>query len=114
MDDFCMVGDSYERCLSHLSEVLRRCEDCNLVLNWKKSHFMVKVGIVFGHRISEKGMEVDRAKVEVIERLPPPICVKGVRSFLGHAGFYRKFTKDFSKIVQPLCKLFKKECKFLF
>ena len=82
-----MVGDSFERCLSHLSEVLKRCKDCNLVLNWEKCHLMVKEGIVLGHRISEKGIEVDRAKVEVTERLPPRISIKGVRSFLGHAGF---------------------------
>ena len=82
-DDFSVVGDSFEWCLNHLSEVLKRCEDCNLVLNWKKRHFMVKEGIVLGHRISEKGIEVDRAKVEVIERLPPPISAEGVKSFLG-------------------------------
>ena len=61
-----MVGDLFERCLNNLSEVLKRCEDCNLVLNWEKCHFMVKVGIVLGHRISVTGIEVDRAKVEVI------------------------------------------------
>ena len=75
---------------------------------------MVKEGIVLGHRTSEKGIEVDRAKVEVIERLPPPISVKGVGSFLGHAGFYRRFIKDFSKIAHPLCKLLEKDCKFCF
>ena len=64
---------------------------------------MVKEGIVLSHRISEKGIEVDRAKVEVIERFPPPISVKGVRSFLGHAGFYWRFIKDFSKIAHLLC-----------
>ena len=73
MDDFSMVGESFERCLNHLSEVLKRCEECNSVLNWEKCHFMVKEGIVLGHRISEKGIEVDRAKVEVIERLTPPM-----------------------------------------
>ena len=64
---FLWIGDSFERCLSHFYEVLKRCEDCNLVINWGKCHFMVKEGIVLGHRISEKGIEVDRAKVEVIE-----------------------------------------------
>ena len=75
---------------------------------------MVKEGIVLGHHISKKGIEVDRAKVEVIERLSPPISVKGVRSFLGHAGFYRRFIKDSSKIAHPLCKLLEKDCKFCF
>ena len=75
---------------------------------------MVREGIVLGHFILEKVVEVDRAKVKVIERLPPPISVKGVRTFLGHADFYRRFIKDFSKIVHPLCKLLEKECKFYF
>ncbi|KAG9446755.1 hypothetical protein H6P81_012883 [Aristolochia fimbriata] len=66
--------------------VLARCEESNLVLNWEKCHFMVSEGIVLGHKISEKGIEVDRAKVEVIEKLPPPTNIKGIRSFLGHAG----------------------------
>ena len=108
-----MVCNCFQRCLSHLSEVLKRCEDCNLVLNWEKCHFMVKEGIVLGHRISEKGIEVDRAKVEVIERLPPPISIKRVRSFLGHACFYWRFIKDFSKIAHPLCKLLEKEVCFV-
>ena len=67
-----------------------------------------------GNPIPDKGIEVDRAKVEVIERLPPPISVKGVRSFHGHAGFYQRFIKDFSNIAHPLCKLLEKECKFHF
>ena len=113
VDDFFVVGDSFKRCLNNLSEVLKRCEDYNLVLNWEKCHLMVKEGIVLVHRISKKGIEVDRAKVEVIERLPPPISVKGVRSFLGHACFYRRFIKDFSKIAHPLCKLLEKDCKFV-
>ena len=62
MDDFSVVGDSFERCLNNLSELFKRCEDCNLVLNWEKCHFMVKEGIVLGHRISEKGIEVNQAK----------------------------------------------------
>ena len=75
---------------------------------------MVKEGIVLGHRISIKGIEVDRAKIDVIERLPPPTNVKGVRSFLGHAGFYRRFIKDFSKIAKPLCEFLVKDAVFDF
>ena len=63
---------------------------------------MVKEGIVLGHRISERGIEVDKVKIETTEKLPPPSSVKGIRSFLGHAGFYRRFIKDFSKIAKPL------------
>ena len=108
MDDFSVVGDSFERCLTNLSEVLKRCEDCNLVLHWEKFHFMVKQ-VIF----SKKGIKVDRAKVEVIERLPPPISVKGGRSFLGHTGFYGRFIKDFSKIAHPLCKFLRKSVCFI-
>jgi len=85
-----------------------------LVLNWEKCHFMVKKGIVLGHKVSQKGLEVDKVEIEVIEKLPPPILVKGVRSFLGHACFYRRFIKDFLKIAHPLCKLLEKEVKFHF
>nr|GFA38492.1 reverse transcriptase domain-containing protein [Tanacetum cinerariifolium] len=65
------------------------CEDTKLALNWEKSHFMVKECIVLGHKISKKGIEVDKAKIEVISKLPHPTTVKGIQSFLGHAGFYR-------------------------
>jgi len=57
------------------------------VLNWEKCHFMVKEGIVLGHKIFVRGIEVDKEKIDVIEKLPPPVNVKGVRSFLGHVGF---------------------------
>ncbi|GJY03186.1 reverse transcriptase domain-containing protein [Tanacetum coccineum] len=70
-------------------KMLKRCEDTNLVLNWEKSHFMVKEGIFLCHKISKSGIEVDRAKVDGIAKLPHPTSVKGVQSFLGHAGFYR-------------------------
>nr|GEW16861.1 reverse transcriptase domain-containing protein [Tanacetum cinerariifolium] len=70
-------------------KTLKRCEDTNLFLNWEKSYFMVKEGILLGHKISKNGIEVDKAKVEVITKLPHPTTVKGIRSFLGHAGFYR-------------------------
>ncbi|GKC23145.1 reverse transcriptase domain-containing protein [Tanacetum coccineum] len=84
MDDFSVFGDSFSSCLSHLDTMLQRCEDTNLVLNWEKCHFMVKEGIVLGHKISKNRLEVDRAKVDVIAKLPPPTTVKGVMSFLGH------------------------------
>ena len=75
------------------------------MLNWEKCHFMVKEGIVLGHQISERGIKVDKSKIKTIEKLPPPSSVKGIRSFLGHAGFYRRFIKDFSKITKPLSNL---------
>jgi hypothetical protein len=75
---------------------------------------MVKECIVLGHRISEKEIEVDRAKIKAIDKLLPPTTVKGVRSFLGHAGFYRRFITDFSKISKPLCNMLIKDTKFQF
>ncbi|CAA7037137.1 unnamed protein product [Microthlaspi erraticum] len=114
MDDFSVYGSSFVSCLSNLCRVLKRCEETNLVLNWEKCHFMVREGIVLGHKISEKGIEVDQAKIEVMSQLAPPKTVKDVRSFLGHAGFYRRFIKDFSKIARPLTRLLCKETEFLF
>ncbi|GKD97018.1 reverse transcriptase domain-containing protein [Tanacetum coccineum] len=114
MDDFSVFGDSFSFCLSHLDKMLQRCEDTNLVLNWEKCHFMVKEGIVLGHKISKSGIEVDRAKVDVIAKLPHPTTVKGIRSFLGHAGFYRRFIQDFSKIARPMTHLLEKETPFIF
>nr|GEZ22750.1 DNA-directed DNA polymerase [Tanacetum cinerariifolium] len=95
-------------------EMLKRCEDTNLCLNWEKSHFMVKEGIVLGHKILKKGIEVDKAKVDVISKLPHPTTVKGIRCFLGHAGFYRRFIKDFSKIARPMTRLLEKDTPFVY
>jgi hypothetical protein len=100
--------------LHHLTLVLVRCKKKNLVHNWEKCNFMVKQGIVLGHVISHRGIEVDKAKVGLISNLPPPRTVKEVRSFLGHAGFYRRFIQNFSKIARPLCKLLVKEVPFIF
>nr|GEX64756.1 peptidyl-prolyl cis-trans isomerase CYP19-3 [Tanacetum cinerariifolium] len=174
MDDFLVFGNSFETCLSRLDKMLQRCEDTKLCLNWEKSHFMVKEGIVLGHKISKNGIKVDKAKVDVITKLPYPttvkgysvhflrrlhqsfpdvkaktngssnldcpkldlpfelMCdasnfaidviaklpypttVKGVRSFLGHAVFYRRFIQGFSKISRPMTHLLEKETPFVF
>nr|GEZ90701.1 reverse transcriptase domain-containing protein [Tanacetum cinerariifolium] len=97
MDDFSVFGNSTK-----------------LALNWEKSHLMVKEGIVLGHKISKKGIKVDKAKIEVISKLPHPTTVKGIRSFLGHAGFYRRFIKEFSKISRPMTHLLEKNSPFIF
>nr|GFC20822.1 reverse transcriptase domain-containing protein [Tanacetum cinerariifolium] len=85
MDDFSIFGNSFENCLSLLDKMLQRCEDTKLCLNGEKSHFMVKEGIVLGHKISKNRIEIDKAKIDVIAKLPHPTTVKGVQSFLGHA-----------------------------
>ena len=112
MDDITVYGESFDECLINLGIVLHRCIEKNLVMNWEKFHFMVNQGIVLGHVISEKGIEVDKAKIELISKLPSPTNVKTVRQFLGHASFYRRFIQDFSKIVKLLYKLLEKDAKF--
>ncbi|XP_070007544.1 uncharacterized protein [Nicotiana sylvestris] len=92
MDDFTLFGKGFEDCLHHLTLVFKRCEETNLIFNWKKCHFMVTEGIILGHKITAKGIEVDKAKINLIAGLPPPIAIKGIRNFLGHAGFYRRLT----------------------
>nr|GEV50836.1 reverse transcriptase domain-containing protein [Tanacetum cinerariifolium] len=101
-------------CLTNLENMLKRCKDTKLALNWEKSHFMVKEGIVLGHKISKKGIEVDKAKIEVISKLPQSTTVKGIRSFLGHARFYCRFIKDFLKISRPMTHLLEKNSPFIF
>ena len=93
---------------------LNRCTETNLVINFEKCHFMVEQGIVLSHIISNKGIEVDPAKISIISQLPYPSCVREVRSFLGHAGFYRRFIRDFSKVTLPLSNLLQKEVEFDF
>ena len=114
MDDFLVYESSFENCLKNLETVLQRCQDKNLALNWEKCHFMITEGIILGHKIFTSGLEVEQAKIDVIKTLMSPTTVKGIRSFLGHAGFYRRLIKDFSKISRPLCRLLEKDVNFDF
>nr|GEX08961.1 reverse transcriptase domain-containing protein [Tanacetum cinerariifolium] len=106
MDDFSIFGNSFESCLSHLERMLKRCEDTNLCLSCEKSHFMVKEGIVLDHKISKQGIEVDKAKVDVITKLPHPTTLKGVYQARKPLKFSRLATIDphevtMAQITQP-------------
>jgi hypothetical protein len=79
--DFSVYGKTFENCLANLDNVLKRCQEASLVLNWEKCHFMVWEGIILGHKILEKGIEVDKAKIGVIEQLSPPTNVNGIRNY---------------------------------
>jgi len=114
MDEFTVNGKTFDDCLENLDKVLQWCEEKHLVLNWEKCHFMVQEGIVLGHKVYACGIEVDKAKIQVIEQLPPPTNVKGIHSFLGHAGFYWRFIKYFSQIARPLTSLLAKDAPFVF
>ncbi|CAL2239399.1 unnamed protein product [Prunus armeniaca] len=96
------------------SPVLQRCQETNLIINWEKCQFMVKQGVVLGHVRSNKGIEVDKGKIDIISNMAAPTSMKGVRSFLGYAGFYRRFIKDFFKITHLLCNLLAKDVVFHF
>ncbi|RDX77376.1 Retrovirus-related Pol polyprotein, partial [Mucuna pruriens] len=98
-----------DACLVNLFKVLMRCIDTNLVLNIEKCHFMVTEGIVLGYLVSNRGIEVDKSKIDIITSLPNHAFVREVHSFLGHVGFYRRFIKNFSKIALPLSKLLQKD-----
>ncbi|CAL8119103.1 unnamed protein product [Prunus armeniaca] len=112
----CNAPTTFQRCMMAIfSDMVERfMEETNLILNWEKCHFMVRQGIVLGHVVSSKGIEVDKAKINIISNLPPPSSVKGVRSFLGHAGFYRRFIKKILSISRPLCNLLAKDAVFEF
>nr|GFC16101.1 reverse transcriptase domain-containing protein [Tanacetum cinerariifolium] len=112
----CNAPGTFQRCMMAIFHdmIEKNDGDTKLALNWEKSHFMVKEGIVLGHKISKKGIKVDKAKIEVISKLPHPTTVKGIHSFLGHAGFYCRFIKDFSKISRPMTHLLEKNSPFIF
>lgn len=112
MDDFSVFGSSFAACLTNLQAVLARCEEKHLLLNWEKCHFMVQQGIVLGHIVSSRSIEVDKAKIELISKLPIPKTVKEIRSFLGHAEFYKRFIQNFSSISKSLCELLKNDVAF--
>ncbi|GKD78939.1 reverse transcriptase domain-containing protein [Tanacetum coccineum] len=109
MDDFSVFGNSFDNCLKNLDKMVQRCKDANLVLKWEKCHFVVKEGIVLGYKVSGVGLEVDKDKIDLISKLPPPTNVKDISSFLGHAGLYQCFIKDFSNITRPLKKFLEKD-----
>lgn len=100
--------------MKNLSLVFEGYAGTNLVLHGGKCHFMVKKEIVLGHVISKNGIEVDKVKIKVTRDLPSPRLVKELRAFLGHAGFYRCFVKDFSKLSRPFTNLLAKDAKFDF
>ncbi|XP_038885966.1 uncharacterized protein LOC120076269 [Benincasa hispida] len=114
MDNLMVYRDSFKDCLHNLSLVLKRCIEANLVSNYEKFHFMASHGIVLGHLVSARGIEVNKVKINVIVNHPYHICVKEIRSFLGTAGFYRRFNKDFLKLALALSTLLQKDVSFNF
>jgi len=113
-DDFSVYGGTFDLGLENLAKVLHRCEEVHLVLNWERYHFIVQEDAVLGRVVSHRGIEVDKAKIEVIQCLRPPACIKGVRSYLGYRGFYHYFIEDFSEIAKPLTLLLANDTLFAF
>ncbi|CAA6669115.1 unnamed protein product [Spirodela intermedia] len=101
MDDFSVFGDDFDSCLTHLTKILEVCVRKRLVLRSSARHL-----------VSGKGLEVDKAKIEVIQNLPLPTTLRDLRSFLGHVGFYRRFIRDFAKVSKPLTTLLCKDKDF--
>ena len=114
MDDFSVFDPIFSECLDYLRLVLERCKEKHLVLTWKKYQFIVRERIVLGHVVLKKKIEMVKAKVDPIASLPPPKFVKKIYSFLGHAGFYRRFIVNFSKLALLLTNLLVKKTKFEF
>ncbi|GJY31804.1 reverse transcriptase domain-containing protein [Tanacetum coccineum] len=109
----CNAPGTFQRCMMAIfHDMIEETMEVFMDDFSEKCHFMIKEGIVLVHKISKSGIEVDRAKVDVIAKLPPPTSVKGIRSFLGHAGFYRRFIQYFSKIARPMTHLLEKETPF--
>ena len=112
MDEFTAYGNNFQEALDNLEKVLIQCQETNLALSHEKCKMLLTEGIVSRHHISSQGIKVDPAKIEVIVGLPSPKTQKEVRSFLGHAGYYRRFIENFTKIATPMFKLLTKESEF--
>lgn len=112
MDDFTTHGTTFEEAQANLEKVLKICQEYNLSLNSEKCYMMMEEGVVLGHYLSSFGIQVDPAKIAIINTLPTPVKQKDVRSFLGHAIYYRRFIKDFNQLATPLYNLLKKEAEF--
>nr|GEY12852.1 DNA-directed DNA polymerase [Tanacetum cinerariifolium] len=111
----CNAPETFQRCMMAIfHDMIEQTMEVFMDDFSEKSHSMVKEGIVLGHKISKKGIEVDKAKIKVISKLPHPTTIKGIRGFLGHVGFYRRFIKDFSKISRPMTHLLEKNSPFIF
>nr|GEV01199.1 reverse transcriptase domain-containing protein [Tanacetum cinerariifolium] len=111
----CNAPGTFQRCMMAIfHDMIEKTMEVFMDDFLEKSHFMVKEGIVLGHKISKNGIEVDKAKVDVIAKLPHPTTIKGIRSFFGHAGFYRRFIQEFSKIARPMTRLLEKDTSFFF
>jgi len=112
MDDFSVFGDSFQEALENLEKVLLHCHEAHLALSENKCRLMCKVGIVLGHLISTKDIQVDPAKIEIIMHFPAPKTQREVRGFLGHDVYCRRFIEIFCKIVAPLFQLLAKDSEF--
>jgi hypothetical protein len=113
MDDFTPYGDSFEEALENLEKVLKICKQFHVSLSMEKCHMIMEEGVVLGHLISTSGIRVDPSKVEVILHFPTPKTPTQVRSFIGYAGYYRRFIEFFSKITCPLFQLITKDTEFM-
>ena len=113
MDDFTPYGSDFQEALPNLGKVLNKCIEMNVSLSLKKCDFFMTEGTVLGHAISQQGPQVDPKKIAIIRRVPPPQKVRDIISFLGLAGYCRRFIQDFSKITSPLFGLLGKDVEFI-
>ena len=113
MDDFTPYASNFLEALANLRKVLAKCIEMNLSLSSNKCEFLMTEGTVLDHTISQQGLQVDPNKIAIIQRVLPPQKVRDVWNFLGLAGYYRRFIKDFSKIASPLFGLLGKDAEFI-